>query len=273
MTYSFRNHSIDFTSTSPTLMAIVNVTPDSFHDGGKLYNKLDRLVINVRNMIEQGAKILDIGGESTRPGATPITAEEEMERVLPAVELIMEKFGSEVILSVDTIKPKTADAVLERGVDIINDVSGLSDEMLSVLQKHNCAGYVLTDPGYDIPSSMADTDINMLNRFKKKIELLKAAGIEQIIVDPGFGFHKTMADNYYLLNNLDFFTRLGLPILAGISHKSMIRKVLPEHADTTAATLVLDAIAVHKGSSVLRVHDIEPHSNVLRVLDALNKYN
>ena len=95
MIYNFRNHSIDFTSTSPTLMAIVNVTPDSFHDGGKLYNKFDKLVVHVRNMIEQGAKIIDIGGESTRPGAEPITAEEEMSRVLPVVELIMEKFGSE----------------------------------------------------------------------------------------------------------------------------------------------------------------------------------
>ena len=152
---------------------------------------------------------------------------------------------------------------------MLMEKEGLVETVNSVVRKDSLEKNVIS----------ADTDINqallpdMISWFKKKIDRLNSVGITQIIIDPGFGFHKTMADNYYILNNLDFFTRLGLPILAGISHKSMIRKVLPEHADTTAATLVLDAIAVNKGSSLLRVHDIEHHSNVLRVLDALNKYN
>ena len=279
MIFDFRGCSIDFTSVSPVLMAIMNVTPDSFHDGGKLYHKADMAVEHARRMIEQGAKIIDIGGESTRPGAAAVSADEEMDRVMPVVELLMKEFGDSVVLSVDTMKPSVAAAVLDAGVQIVNDVSGLTDDMLDVLIKHHCPCYVLTDPGYDKPVGCADTDINqsllpdMSDRIMKKISVLNNAGISQIMVDPGFGFCKTLADNYYILNNLDFFTRLRLPILAGISHKSMIYKVLPEHADTTGATLVLDAIAVQKGASVLRVHDVEPHSNILRVLDSLHKYN
>ena len=279
MIFQFRQTSIDFTSAAATLMAIMNVTPDSFHDGGKLYNQLDNIVAYADRMIKDGADIIDIGGESTRPGATPVSAEEELGRVMPVVESLIKEFGDSVVLSVDTLKPSVADAALDAGVQIINDVSGMSDEMFEVLAKHKCPCYVLTHPGYDIPKNSADTDINqallpdMISWFKKKIDRLNSVGITQIIIDPGFGFHKTMADNYYILNNLDFFKRLGLPILVGMSHKSMIGKVLPPDCDRLSGTLALNTIAITKGASILRVHDIEPHTSVLRVLDALNKYN
>ena len=278
MIYNFRNHSIDFTPALPTLMGIINMTPDSFHDGGE-YSTNDQALIRAEMMIANGAKILDIGGESTRPDAVPVPLEEELRRVVPVVEMLVKRCAGEAIISVDTLKPEVAAAVLDCGADIINDVSGLSDEMLAVLVKHNCPCYILTDPGYELEDGYDDTEMNlsllpdMLDRFKKKVNLLQNAGISQIIIDPGFGFHKTMADNYYLLNNLDFFSRLGLPILAGISHKSMIRKVLPVAAESLGATLVLNTIAVQKGASLLRVHDVPEHQNANAVLEALQKYN
>ena len=195
MIYNFRNHSIDFTPALPTLMGIINMTPDSFHDGGE-YSTNDQALIRAEMMIANGAKILDIGGESTRPDAVPVPLEEELRRVVPVVEMLVKRCAGEAIISVDTLKPEVAAAVLDCGADIINDVSGLSDEMLAVLAKHNCSCYILTDPGYELEDDYDDTAMNlsllpdMLDRFKKKIDLLQSAGISQVIIDPGFGFHK-----------------------------------------------------------------------------------
>lgn len=249
------------------VMGILNVTPDSFSDGGE-FAAADRAFAHAKIMIEEGADILDVGGESTRPGGAPVSLEEEWSRLAPVLEPVVE-LG--VPVSVDTYKAEIARRACAAGVAIINDIWGLQKDPAMpdaaaetgahVIMMHN---RLETDAGIDI---MADID----RWFDRSMELADKAGIpkEKQILDPGFGFGKTMDQNYLVLNRLDQLKKHGLPILAGASRKRMIGAVLNvEPKDRLYGSLAVHLIAAQKGAAILRVHDVRPHADAVRILQA-----
>ncbi|ELY76469.1 dihydropteroate synthase [Natrinema pallidum] len=252
------------------VMGILNVTPDSFHDGGE-YDALDDAVARAEEMAAADADVIDIGGESTRPGAAPVSVEEELDRVVPVVERIADL---DTLLSVDTRRAAVADAVLEAGADIINDVSGLEDpEMRFVAAKHD-AGLVVMH-SIDAPV-VPDRDIeyddvvaDVIDQLSERILLAEKAGLDrnQIIVDPGIGFGKSASENFELLDRIDEFRALGCPVLFGHSHKSMFGQVGREAGDRLEATVAASALAADRGADLVRVHDVP--ENVAAVRTAL----
>ncbi len=258
---------------SPHVMGILNVTPDSFFDGGK-YD--DSVAINNRiaQMIEQGADSIDIGGMSTKPGAESVTLEEEWRRVeQPIAEALLQN----AIVSVDTVKAEVARRALAMGVHIINDISAgeLDDKMLPTLGQSESIYIAMHMQGN--PSTMQvdpqyqSIPLDILKYFAKRIAVIKSFGIDQIIIDPGFGFGKTVNHNYRLLNHLSSFGIFEFPILVGISRKSMIYKVIGSTADKVLpATLGLTMAALLQGSHILRVHDIAETVQVVKVFNQMH---
>ena len=270
------NKSINFTLKGinldePIIMGILNATPDSFFDGGQALND-EVIILKVNSMEYNGAKIIDIGGYSTRPGAADISEEEELNRVLPIVKLIRSNF-SDLIISVDTFRSNIAKKCVEAGADIINDVSGgnLDDKMFDCIANIKVPYVLMHIKGN--PQNMQEnpTYINVVKEvhqyFEEKISILNAKGIYNIILDPGFGFGKTVEHNYELLKNLDQFNSFGLPILAGVSRKSMINNVLnttPEEA--LNGTTILNTLALTKGAKILRVHDVKEANECIQLV-------
>lgn len=245
------------------IMAILNYTQDSFYDGGK-YNTPEKFLERVHQCINEGADILDIGVASTRPGAKLIDPKKEWEILKPLLTEVRKKFN--VLISIDTYNAYTAEKSIEYGVDVINDISGgqFDDKMFDVIAKSKVF-YVLMHTS-DIPERMQQhtqyknvvQDIKQY--FAERIEMLERKGFSNIIIDPGFGFGKTIEQNYELLHNLHEFKSLEKPILAGLSRKSMIYKKLnttPDSNDTLIGTVILNTIAIMKGASILRVHDVK----------------
>lgn len=264
----------EFELKRPILMGIVNVTPDSFSDGGQ-HARTESAIRHAHTLIQEGADILDIGGESTRPGALPVSVQDELARVLPVVKAMLH---SGVAISVDTCKPEVMQAVLDIGADIINDVTGMRNASAQrIVARHGQCGVCLMhmqgeprtmqqDPHYD----------NVVNDIKTELlehaHALEALGVqaERISLDPGFGFGKTVAQNYQLLANLNVIAQAGYPVVLGVSRKSMIGAVTGQPVDQRLTGSVVAAIAgVIRGAHVLRIHDVRETRDALAVWQAV----
>lgn len=256
-------------------MGIINATPDSFSDGGK-YLDVNRAMDRIHLMLSNGAEIIDIGGESTRPGSDPVSEEEELDRVLPVIEKAMQ-FFPDAVYSIDTTKYRVAEESLKLGAEIINDVSGMQKEpRLADLCAEYDAAYILMHSQGD-PKTMQDNptyedvirDIHSF--FKEKISLAREKGVQKMIIDPGIGFGKSLEHNLQLIAHLDRFLDLNLPILVGASRKSMIAKILDGRPtdQRLAGTLSLHYHALMKGARLLRVHDVREASDSVRIFRAL----
>lgn len=261
--------------SQPKIMGIVNITPDSFFDGGMCFNP-EIALYKVEKMLADGADIIDIGGCSTRPGATQVDAEEEMRRVLPVIELIAQKFP-EVIISADTYRSDVAEAAINSGASIINDISAgnFDSAMFSLVAKHKVPYIVMHIKGtpqyMQQNPSYKDVVKDVMLYLSGKTAQLKQMNVCDILIDPGFGFGKTIAHNYQLLQHLEYFNFFEEPLVVGISRKSMIYKVLETTADNALnGTSVLNTIAVLKGANILRVHDVKEAREVLKLLKCLN---
>jgi len=259
---SIRVRDILFDLSTPVVMGIVNVTPDSFYAGSRTTE--GNLLSIVEKMLKEGMKIVDIGGYSSRPGAKVITIEEEISRVIPTIKAIKKAFP-ELIISLDTFCSEVAEKGILAGADIINDISGFSidPKMVDIVAKYKIP-YVLMHMRGTPETMQTLTDYEsifneMIAYFSEKIDILQKAGVNDIIVDPGFGFSKTIDQNYHLLDHLDDLLILGKPLLAGLSRKSMIYKRMntqPDDKKTLDGTIILNKIALQKGASILRVHDV-----------------
>lgn len=252
-----------FDVSSPRVMGILNITPDSFHDGGA-YNEVDKLRQRVREMVSEGVDILDVGAYSSRPGAVDISVAEEIERLTWALEVIRDTAAS-VPISVDTFRSEVAAFALENyGVEIINDISGgdLDPKMFDVLAQSGAVYVMMHMRG--MPQTMTTLTnydymvAEMLLSFSSKLKQLRAKGINDVIIDPGFGFAKTLEQNYQLLSQLHLFNSLEVPLLVGLSRKSMISKLLKTNAEASLnGTTAAHMLALTKGSNILRVHDVK----------------
>ena len=246
----------------PAVMGILNVTPDSFSDGGR-YNQMDMALQHCEQMIADGADFIDIGGCSTRPNNAIATESEEMERVVPVLKAIRKAFP-DTLISIDTFRKNVAEACVNEGADLINDISGglFDDEMLPYIGKNHipyvmmhCIGSPETMHQYTLGG-----DIHQIVKdfFALQCKVLEAYGEQQIILDPGIGFGKSLEANYQLLSNLNRYRHNNLPILIGISRKSLINKVLHTTPDTAEnGTTILNTIALLNGADILRVHDVK----------------
>lgn len=244
----------------PVAMGILNVTPDSFFDGGK-YNSVENGLAQAEKMVKEGAKIIDIGAVSTKPGAREISVEEEWGRMEKIIHELIGKFPH-TIFSVDTYRSEIAERAVHAGVQIINDISGgsMDEKMFETVAELNVPYVLMHLQG--TPETMQKNPVyeNVVDEVKKyfeeKISVLDKLGVKRIILDPGFGFGKTVEHNLQLLNALDQFSGFGFPILAGLSRKSMITKLFGE-GETLNGTIALNKIALEKGAKILRVHDVK----------------
>ncbi len=258
------------------IMGILNLTPDSFHDGGR-YQRPEKAVERAFQIRMEGADILDIGGESTRPGAKPVSTQEEMDRVCPVVERLVGTLDMPV--SVDTRKSAVAEAVLKAGASMINDTSALSfnEDMAGVVARHGASIVLMHMKG--TPETMqenpsyGDVTVEVCDYLRERSRHAVDQGIgrEKIIVDPGIGFGKTVEHNYEIIANLSYFKRMGFPLLIGLSRKSLIGKLYPEGAERLPATLALNAIAVNNGADIIRVHDVRAHRLALTALEMVKR--
>ncbi|ASP49903.1 dihydropteroate synthase [Cognaticolwellia beringensis] len=255
-------------------MGILNVTPDSFSDGGK-FADLENALEQVQRMISDGATIIDIGGESTRPGAVEVSEADELARVIPVLKAIKQRFN--ILVSIDTSKASVMSAAIDAGADIINDVRALqNDECLTAVANSNipvCLMHMQGLPRTMQSSPSYDNVIeDILVFFQQRIDACVSAGIarERIILDPGFGFGKTLEQNFHLLANLSTFGQLDLPILAGLSRKSMIGNLLNRDVELRlAGSLSTAMLAAQQGANIIRVHDVQETVDVLKVLKAV----
>ncbi len=260
---------------SPVIMGVLNMTPDSFSDGGK-FNKPTTAVKRAIEMEKQGALIIDIGAESSRPGAKPVTLKKELQRLIPVITQLRKK--SKVLISVDTYKPEVAAICLKLGADIINDISGLRNQVMrSVIAQSGCPVILMHMLG--TPGTMQKhpryknviTDIKKY--FTQQIKLAKQSGIKQhqIILDPGIGFGKTVKHNLEIINNFEKFKSSKLPLLIGASRKSFIGKITnTKEPDRLPGSLATHLLAIQKGANIVRVHDVAEHQQMLQLYKAFN---
>ncbi len=248
------------------VMGIINATPDSFSDGGS-YATSDDAVTRALIMEEEGAVIADIGGESTRPGYTPVDEEEELKRVIPVIEGIRKK--SDIIISVDTVKPAVARRALEAGADIINDISCLKEDGMAELIADTGCGYVLMHNRYEAYNDFYD---DYMSDIKTALDKLIKAGVskEKIILDPGVGFAKDYEQNLIVTKHIGDLKELGYDVLLGVSRKSVVGKCLDLPVDERLeGTLALGSYGVLNGADILRVHDVKEHVRMVKMLTAL----
>lgn len=268
-TYNFSGKSLNF--LRPVVMGILNITPDSFFDGGRYTNEKS-IIEQVEKMLSEGATIVDIGANSTRPGAEEVSENEELERLLPVIKNIRKRYNK-VIISADTFRSAVARKAFDAGADIINDVSGgtLDNNMFATVADVK-APYILmhmqgTPKNMQKDPQYTDVVVEVKSFFQKKIQQLNNAGVQQIIIDPGFGFGKTVSHNFTLLKNLKEFGSFGYPVLAGLSRKSMVNKVLGTlPADALNGTTVLNTLALLNGASILRVHDVKEAIETIKLI-------
>lgn len=262
--------------SQPKVMGILNITPDSFYDGGS-YKSHNEILNKTEKMLKEGTTFIDIGAYSSRPNALHITEEEELSRIIPIVELLVAKFP-EIILSIDTFRSNIAKQCIEAGAAIINDISAgtMDANMFSTAATLNTP-YILmhmqgTPQNMQQNPTYKDVTHDLIHFFSKKVNELRNLNINDIIIDLGFGFGKTIAHNYDLLNNLHLFKSLELPILTGISRKSMFYKLLnitPKEA--LNATTVANTIALLNGTQILRVHDVKEAVEAIKIVEATKK--
>ncbi len=262
--------------STPHVMGIVNVTPDSFYDGGRL--KSDQAVLSqVAQMLQDGATFIDVGGYSSRPDGTHISVEEECQRVLPVIDLIKNEY-SDVVLSCDSFRESVITKALDHGIDMVNDIgAGLLDPaMMETVGKAGVPYIMMHMRG--TPQTMKtltqyDNLILEMNTYlAQRIHAAREAGINDVIIDPGFGFAKTAAQGYHLLKNLHLLKAHGLPLLAGVSRKSMIYKTLDITAqEALNGTTALHMVCLQQGASILRVHDVKEAIQVIDLYQAIEK--
>ncbi len=272
MTINCRGNLIDL--SNPKVMGIINVTPDSFYDGGKTFSEKE-ILKQAEKMLSEGATFLDLGGYSTRPGADEISDNDEIRRVVVAIESILKNFP-EALISVDTFRSEVAKKGIEAGAALINDVSGgnLDAEMYKTVASLKVPYILMHMRGN--PQTMAkltdyqNVTVEVLKDLAEKIVLARAEGINDIIVDPGFGFAKTREQSFQLLNNLELFKNLNVPILVGVSRKSFIYKTLDTSAESALnGTTSLNTVALLKGTSILRVHDVKEAMECVKLFENL----
>jgi dihydropteroate synthase len=274
--FEFSNGNIVLDLSRPAVMGILNTTPDSFSDGGLFVSKnaaLDRIGL----MVDEGAAIIDVGGESTRPGSDPVSVEVELERISPVLEEAVGNY-QETLFSIDTTKFEVARRALELGVHFVNDVSGLRKEpRLAELCAANNAGYILMHSQGD-PKTMQKKpqytdvirDIDIF--FSEKLEQLEKWGVNKVILDPGIGFGKTLEHNLNIIRKLDTFTRHGTPLLVGASRKSMIGQILDNRdvSGRLAGTIAVHYHCLLNGAGILRVHDVKEAVDSIQIFQAIH---
>jgi len=260
----------------PLVMGIINATPDSFFSGSR-FNGVDEIVAKAEKMLNEGADILDIGGQSTRPGSELISADEEIERVIPAIKAIAEK-NPKAFISIDTFYSKVAAAAVDAGASIVNDISAgsMDNKMIATVAELKVPYILMHMKG--TPQTMQqnaiykDVTLDVLDFFISKTHELQKAGIVDIIIDPGFGFAKTIDQNFELLKNLSVFKMLDKTIMLGISRKSTIYKTLGVNAEESLnGTTVLNTIGLMNGASILRVHDVKEARETIKLFSATYK--
>ncbi len=263
--------------STPKVMGILNITSDSFYDGGK-YLKINQILRHAENMLDEGADIIDIGAASSRPGADLIQPLDEQVRLLPALKALTKEFP-DAIWSVDTYNADTAKIACHEGAHIINDISAGSfdKEMFNVIAALKVPYIMMHVQGTPQTMQVNPTYDDLLQAvvryFSKRISRLKQLGVNDIVIDPGFGFGKTIDHNYQLLNNLDLLKLFEQPILVGLSRKSMINNLLNIRAEEALnGTTVLNTIALYKGAAILRVHDVKEAKEVVQLFLACNNY-
>jgi dihydropteroate synthase len=266
--YNFKNKSLSF--NAPKIMGIVNVTPDSFSDGGK-YFSVDAAVDHGLKLLDEGADILDIGGESTRPGSDPVSLEEELRRTIPIIKNILSQ-RKDSIISIDTTKSEVAKRALDTGAELINDISGLTfDENMLLVAKEFDAGIVIMhikgnpktmqqNPEYkDVVKEVYDFLLVQSLQAKQN-------NLDKIIVDPGIGFGKRIEDNFNLIKNLDYFKSLGYPVMIGLSKKSFIGKTLNLDIDQREiGTVILETISILKSARIIRTHNVKYCNQIVKL--------
>lgn len=273
MTINCKGELIDV--SSPKVMGILNVTPDSFFDGGK-YNQERAILTHIERMLLDGATFIDVGAYSSKPNAEFVSEGEELNRILPVVSSILKEFP-DAVLSIDTFRSNVAKQCIEIGAALINDISAgkLDDNMLQTVSDLNVP-YIMMHMRGTPQTMQQQTNYNHLTKdilfyFSERITAARQLGIIDLIIDPGFGFAKTIEQNYELLNQLELFKILELPLLVGVSRKSMIYKSLETSAkEALNGTTVLNTIALQKGTSILRVHDVKEAVECIKLVQSLN---
>lgn len=270
----FRCGNSRFDLSRPLVMGIVNVTPDSFSDGG-LHVQRDAALAHAHKLIAEGADILDIGGESTRPGAQPVSIQQELDRVMPVIEGLK---GVPVPVSIDTCKPEVMLAAIAAGAQMVNDINALQDpaamNAVAAGRVSVCLMHKQGDPQTMQQQPQYQDVVTEVSAFlRERVAAAKAAGVghDRIVIDPGFGFGKTLAHNLSLLQELKQLTELGVPILAGLSRKSMLGALTGrDTGQRLPASIAAGLIAVQRGANILRVHDVGATVDALKVLNAVN---
>ena len=276
MKYRFAKAEYDFGSRT-FLMGVLNITPDSFSDGGKYFDSavmLDKVIDDALLMQKAGADFIDIGGESTRPGAHKVSIAEELERVVPVVNALSRKLS--IPISIDTYKSEVADECLKEGACIVNDISGFrfDKDIAAVTAKHNASCVLMHIKG--TPENMQKDPVyngvvmEVLNYLRTSANIAKEAGISQIIIDPGIGFGKTLEHNLELIRNVGVLRELGYPVLIGLSRKSFIDKIFPTPVDERIfGTISASTVAIICGADILRVHDVNENFKAVKIADKI----
>lgn len=274
MTINCKGQLIDL--SKPKVMGILNITPNSFFDGGK-YSDEEEIVAQVQKMLSEGATFIDIGAYSSKPNAEYVSVEEEMARIAPVVDLLVQQFPN-ILISIDTFRSEVAEICIQKGAALINDISAgkLDDAMLGVIAKYKVPCIMMHMKG--TPQTMQtlaqyeDILKEVLLYFSERIAAARNLGINDLIVDPGFGFAKTLEQNYELLQKMELFQQLELPILVGISRKSMIYKKLNNKVqDSLNGTTALNSFSLLKGANILRVHDVKEALECVTLFNAMNE--
>jgi len=264
--------------SKPTVMGILNITPDSFFWGSRFTSSSNQITDNVGKMIANGAVFIDIGGYSTRPNADHVCVSEEIDRVLPVIELIVQGFSDKVVISIDTFRSKVAREAVKAGAKIINDISGgnLDEEMFHAVAELQVPYILMHSRGN--PKSMnklndyKNLTLDVITELQEKVAQLRSLAVKDIIIDPGFGFAKNANQGFEMMRNLDAFKVMGLPLLVGISRKSMIWRTLNITADEALnGTTALNMYALIQGAKILRVHDVNEAMETIRLFEELKK--
>ena len=265
---------IDF--STPIVMGILNITTDSFFDGGKYLTK-KQIINQIQKIKKEGAQIIDIGASSSRPGSTPVSEKLELERLLPTIELIKENC-TDIKISIDTFRSVVAKSCIENGADIINDISAgeYDKKMFETVANHNVPYIMMHMKGDSLTMQNNPTYNNVMEEimlfFQTKINKLNEMDFNQIIIDPGFGFGKTLEHNYEILKNLKKFQKFKLPVLVGASRKSMIYKLLNGTAEQALnGTSVVNTFSLLNGASILRVHDVKEAMECIKIVNLIKK--
>ena len=266
-----KNNSINFSTATPIIMGILNLSPDSFYDGG-VYSNNEKIITQTKKMLDEGAAIIDIGGQSSRPGAKQIDPKKELSIVLPAIKLLKNRFPN-IIISIDTFWSEVAKECVNQGANIINDISAgeIDKNMFNIVSELQVPYIMMHMQGR--PKNMQNNPCykniiqEIQNFFNKKISELQNKGFNNIIIDPGIGFGKSITHNYKLINNIQSLKELGFPVLIGASRKSMIYNVLNIDAqEALNGTTVINTLALENGANMLRVHDVKEAIECVKIV-------